>query len=100
MPPQYFNNSYILTTRDQPKATSKSQIYPLPTEALWWYTAPKQYDSEVMDYTAVGPPGWGDGRHGGTMHSAGSGRQPGYPKGARPLASTKAGHAMPYVTLT
>jgi esterase/lipase superfamily enzyme len=54
MPPQNFANSYILTTRDQPKATSKSQIYPLPNGSLWWYTAPKQYDPEVTDYTAVG----------------------------------------------
>jgi len=55
MPPQSFANSYILTTRDQPKATSKSQTFPLPNGALWWYTAPKQYDPEVTDYTAVGP---------------------------------------------
>jgi esterase/lipase superfamily enzyme len=54
MPPQIFANSYILTTRDQPKATSKSQTFPLPNGALWWYTAPKQYDPEVTDYTAVG----------------------------------------------
>ena len=54
MPPQSFANSYILTTRDQPKATSKSQTLPLPNGALWWYTAPKQYDPEVADYTAVG----------------------------------------------
>jgi hypothetical protein len=54
MPPQSFANSYILTTRDQPQATSKSQTFPLPNGALWWYTAPKQYDPEVTDYTAVG----------------------------------------------
>ena len=54
MPPQSFANSYILTTRDQPKATSKSQTFPLPNRALWWYTAPKQYDPEETDYTAVG----------------------------------------------
>jgi esterase/lipase superfamily enzyme len=54
MPPQSFTNSYILTTRDRPAATSKSQIFPLPNGALWWYTAPRQYDSEVTDYTAVG----------------------------------------------
>src|SRR5215472_3476910 len=28
MPPQSFANSYILTTRDQPKATSNSQTFP------------------------------------------------------------------------
>jgi hypothetical protein len=54
MPPQTFANSYILTTRDRPAATSKSQIFPLPNGTLWWYTAPRQYDPEVTDYTAVG----------------------------------------------
>src|ERR1700741_4149466 len=54
MTSQSFANSYILTTRDQPAATSKSQTFPLPNGALWWYTAPKQYDPEVAAYTAVG----------------------------------------------
>src|SRR6202007_178834 len=47
-------NSYVLTTRDRPAATSKSQIFALLNGALWWYTAPRQYDPEVTDYTAVG----------------------------------------------
>ena len=54
MPQQNFANSYILTTRNQPAATSKSQIFPLPNGALWWYTAPRPYDPEVTAYTAVG----------------------------------------------
>jgi Alpha/beta hydrolase of unknown function (DUF900) len=54
MSPQNFANSYILTTRNQPAATSKSQIFPLPNGALWWYTAPHPYDPEVAAYTAVG----------------------------------------------
>jgi Alpha/beta hydrolase of unknown function (DUF900) len=54
MTSQTFANSYILTTRDQPAATSKSQTFPLRNGALWWYTAPRQYDPEVTDYTAVG----------------------------------------------
>ena len=35
MPPQNFANSYILTTRNRPAATSKSQTFPLPNGALW-----------------------------------------------------------------
>ena len=54
MPPQNFANSYIVTTRNRPAATSKSQIFPLPNGALWWYTAPRPYDPEVTAYTAVG----------------------------------------------
>jgi hypothetical protein len=54
MPLQNFANSYILTTRNRPAATSKSQIFPLPNGALWWYTAPRPYDPEVTAYTAVG----------------------------------------------
>jgi hypothetical protein len=54
MTSQGFANSYILTTRSQPAATTKSQIFPLPNGALWWYTAPQQYDPEVMAYSAVG----------------------------------------------
>ncbi len=54
MTSQSFANSYILTTRNLPAATSKSQIFPLPNGALWWYTAPRQYDPEVTAYTAVG----------------------------------------------
>ena len=54
MPQQSFANSYVLTTRNQPKATSKSQTVPLPNGALWWYAAPKQCDPEVTDYTVVG----------------------------------------------
>jgi hypothetical protein len=53
MTSQSFANSYI-TTRDRPAATSKSQIFPLPNGALWWYTAPEQYDPEVAAYAAVG----------------------------------------------
>jgi esterase/lipase superfamily enzyme len=51
---QSFANSYILTTRSQPAATTKSQTFPLPNGALWWYTAPNQYSSEVTAYTPVG----------------------------------------------
>ena len=51
---QGFANSYILTTRNRPAATTKSQTFPLPNGALWWYTAPRQYDPEVMAYSAVG----------------------------------------------
>ena len=51
---QSFANSYILTTRSQPVATTKSQTFPLPNGALWWYTAPNQYDPEVTAYTPVG----------------------------------------------
>jgi esterase/lipase superfamily enzyme len=54
MTSQSFANSYILTTRDRPTATSKSQTFPLPNGALWWYTAPEQYDPEVTAYMAVG----------------------------------------------
>jgi esterase/lipase superfamily enzyme len=54
MTSQGFANSYILTTRSRPAATTKSQIFPLPNGALWWYTAPQQYDAEVMAYTPVG----------------------------------------------
>jgi hypothetical protein len=54
MEPQRFANSYILTTRNQPAATTKSQTLPLPNGALWWYTAPNQYDPEVTAYTPVG----------------------------------------------
>src|SRR5262252_1807823 len=54
MPSQTFTNSYILTARNRPAATSKSQTFPLPNGALWWYIAPKQYDPEVTAYTAVG----------------------------------------------
>jgi esterase/lipase superfamily enzyme len=54
MTSQSFANSYILTTRNRPAATSKSQTFPLPNGALWWYTAPEQYDPEVTAYTAVG----------------------------------------------
>src|SRR5271163_987661 len=54
MTSQSFANSYILTTRDRPPATSKSQTFPLPNGALWWYTAPEQYDPEVAAYAAVG----------------------------------------------
>jgi hypothetical protein len=54
MPPQSFANSYVLMARDQPKATSKSQTFPLPNGALWRYTAPKQYDPEVTHFTVVG----------------------------------------------
>jgi esterase/lipase superfamily enzyme len=54
MTSQGFANSYILTTRNQPAATTKSQTFPLPNGALWWYTAPNQYDAEVTAYSAVG----------------------------------------------
>jgi esterase/lipase superfamily enzyme len=54
MTSQGFVNSYILTTRSQPAATTKAQTFPLPNGALWWYTAPHQYDAEVMAYTPVG----------------------------------------------
>src|ERR1700757_1568432 len=54
MTSQTFANSYILTTRDQPAATSKSQTFPLRNGALGCYTAPRQYDPEVADYSAVG----------------------------------------------
>jgi hypothetical protein len=51
---QGFANSYILTMRSQPAATTKSQTFPLPNGALWWYTAAQQYDPEVMAYSVVG----------------------------------------------
>ncbi len=54
MTSQSFANSYILTTRSQPAATTKSQTFPLPNGALWWYAAPQQYDAEVIAYTPVG----------------------------------------------
>jgi esterase/lipase superfamily enzyme len=54
MESQSFTNSYILTTRSQPAATTKSQTFPLPNGALWWYTAPRQYDPEVTAYAPVG----------------------------------------------
>ena len=54
MGPRSFANSYILTTRNQPAATTKSQTFPLPNGALWWHTAPNQYDPEVTAYTPVG----------------------------------------------
>ena len=54
MTSQGFANSYVLTTRSQPAATTKSQIFPLPNGALWWYTAPHQYDAEVSAYAPVG----------------------------------------------
>jgi hypothetical protein len=53
MEPQRFANSYILTTRNQPAATTKSQTLPLPNGALWWYTAPNQYDPEVTRWIAT-----------------------------------------------
>ena len=50
-----FSNSYIITNRNTPSATAAANIYPLPNNELWFYTAPSQYDPEVNDYTAVGP---------------------------------------------
>jgi hypothetical protein len=54
MTSQGFANSYILTTRSQPAATTKSHTFPLPNGALWWYTAPHQYDAEMTAYAPVG----------------------------------------------
>lgn len=51
-----FNNSYIITARNQPGATSYSNIFPLTGEAMWYYYAPGEYNAEVSDYSAVGSP--------------------------------------------
>jgi hypothetical protein len=46
-----FSNSYIITARNQPSATSYDNIFPLLDGNLWFYSAPKMYDNEVSDYT-------------------------------------------------
>lgn len=49
-----FTNSYIITNRNIPSATSQANIYPLPNDELLFYTAAGAYNDEVTDYTAVG----------------------------------------------
>lgn len=52
-----FSNSYIITARNQPNATSYDNIVPLPNGGLWYYSASGQYNPEVSDYSANGPAG-------------------------------------------
>lgn len=47
-----FNNSYIITNRQTPSATSYDNIVPLSGGEMWFYTAPKPYDAEVSDYAS------------------------------------------------
>lgn len=45
-----FSNSYIITNRSTPAATSHASTTPLPNGQMWFYMAPAQYDPEPGDY--------------------------------------------------
>ncbi len=49
-----FSNSYIITNRSNPAATSHTSITPLSGGQMWFYEAAGAYNSEVTDYAPVG----------------------------------------------
>lgn len=46
-----FQNSYIITARQQPNATARENIVPLGGGNLWFYWAPGEYNAEAASYT-------------------------------------------------
>lgn len=47
-----FNNTYVITNRTTPQATSYDSITPLPGGAMWFFAPKGQYDKDLADYTA------------------------------------------------
>jgi hypothetical protein len=45
-----FNNTYVITNRTTPQATSYESITPLPGGAMWFFAPTGQYNNELTDY--------------------------------------------------